>query len=422
MKKSSRIYDKTIVKRRLFFVSWENIVLSPIIERLFEWARLCYDRHERQGTIVGNHTLRQLFGTKSPYNIEENEARFLAAMQETVRAVWSASPKYRALATSFSFAPPVLRTVKDLERIPPIPTLYFKRNDFTLKHGIGVEVTSSGTSGQVSRIRYSAAELRMMAQMAVCLGRFHGLFSTKPVHYLILGYQPSIRNPMVISKTAYLSTWYAPALSRTYALMRREGEYRLEAAALVRRLLRCSQGRHPVRVIGFPSYASFLLKWMKKKGKCCRLPAGSCALLGGGWKQFAGLEISKEELKELFWEVLGIPAEGIHEFFGAAEHPVLYCTCANGHFHIPAYARVLIRDTATLKPLPPGQPGLVNLLTPMTGSLPLMSVMTDDLGVVHPGKACGCGITAPWLEILGRVGAAGLGTCSAGAQEYWNRQ
>lgn len=371
---------------------------------------------------MDNRNLRQLFSTSSPYNIEENDARFLAAMQETVKQVWNSSPEYRALAATFSFTPQALRTIKDLERIPPIPTLYFKRNDFTLKHGIGVEVTSSGTSGQFSHIRYTAAELLMLARMAVTLGRFHGLFSGRPVHYVILGYQPSRHNQMVISKTAYLSTWYAPALSRTYALVRREGEYRLEAAALVRRLLRCSQGRQPVRVVGFPSYASFLLKWMKKKGKRCRLPAGSCALLGGGWKQFAGLEISKEELKELFWDVLGIPAGGIHEFFGAAEHPVLYCTCGNGHFHIPAYGRVLIRDTATLKPLPPGETGLVNLLTPMTASLPLMSVMTDDLGVVRPGETCGCGIRAPYLEILGRVGAAGLKTCSAGAQEYWNRQ
>lgn len=371
---------------------------------------------------MSSKNLKKLFATKNPYHMEENDGLFLSAMQDTVEAVWNLSPEYRALCAPFSFTPASLRTREDLQQIPVIPTLFFKRNDFSLKHPAGIEVTSSGTSGQFSRICYTAEELLMLARMAVRLGRIHKLFSAKPVHYVVLGYQPSRRNQRVISKTAYLSTWYAPGLSRTYALRQQGGEYHLEMEAVLEKLLRCSEGKWPVRIIGFPAYASFLLKRMKKEGKCCRLPEGSCALLGGGWKQFAGLEISKEELAELFWEVLGIPAGRIREFFGAAEHPILYCTCSRGHFHVPAYGKVLIRDTATLRPLPPGEAGLVNLLTPMTASLPLMSVMTDDLGVLHPGRECGCGIETEYLEILGRVGAEGLQTCAAGAQEYWGRE
>ncbi len=77
------------------------------------------------------------------------------------------------------------------------------------------------------------------------------------------------------------------------------------------------------------------------------------------------------------------------------------------------YARVLIRDVDTLSPLDMGRPGLVNLLTPGIQSMPLLSVMTDDLSVLH-GEGCPCGNKAPWLEILGRVGVKDVVTCVQG--------
>lgn len=50
---------------------------------------------------------------------------------------------------------------------------------------------------------------------------------------------------------------------------------------------------------------------------------------------------------------------------------MLYCDCKNNHFHVPVYGRVLIRDTKTLKPVQNGTPGLLNLITPLVGSMPL---------------------------------------------------
>lgn len=116
--------------------------------------------------------------------------------------------------------------------------------------------------------------------------------------------------------------------------------------------------------------------------------------------------------------MLNIEEDQIHEFFGAAEHPVLYCTCRNHQFHVPSYARVVIRDVDTLKSLDYEQPGLVNLMTPLPSSIPLLSVMTDDLGILHRGSDCGCGNPCDVLEILGRTGAADVKTCTAGAGEY----
>ena len=84
---------------------------------------------------------------------------------------------------------------------------------------------------------------------------------------------------------------------------------------------------------------------------------------------------------------------------------------------MPIYSRVIIRDPDSLVPLPPGQPGLVEFITPLLTATPILAVMTVDLGILHPAGSCSCGNPAPWLEILGRVGVKDIKTCAAGAAE-----
>jgi hypothetical protein len=95
----------------------------------------------------------------------------------------------------------------------------------------------------------------------------------------------------------------------------------------------------------------------------------------------------------------------------------LILVCRYHHFHLPVYSRVIIRNPDNFSPMPYGKAGLINLLTPMMWSSPLLSVMTDDLGVLHNEK-CPCGAESPWLEIIGRVGLSDIVTCAAGADEY----
>ncbi|HAL74394.1 MAG TPA: hypothetical protein DCM45_04780 [Clostridiales bacterium] len=77
------------------------------------------------------------------------------------------------------------------------------------------------------------------------------------------------------------------------------------------------------------------------------------------------------------------------------------------------------RDTR-LQPVGFGEPGILNLMTPMMTSMPFCSVMADDLAVLYPGEPCGCGNSAPYFEVLGRVGLADIKTCAAGAAELLN--
>jgi len=95
---------------------------------------------------------------------------------------------------------------------------------------------------------------------------------------------------------------------------------------------------------------------------------------------------------------LGVEESEVYEFYSAAEHPILYCTCKNHLYHIPAYGKVLIRDVSTLEVLPNGAAGIVNLIMPLPSSLPIASILTDDYGVIHDGRECGCGIETDYFN------------------------
>lgn len=366
-----------------------------------------------------NKYTRRLFKLKKPYDTESSDELFLEAMKENCRFQYENCEDYRRILDKMEFSPDMLVDYKDMAKLPFIPTLYFKKNKmFSVKEkSLVIKATSSGTSGKKSVIGFNIRSLLNGLNMVISVGRYHKLWSIKPVNYLIFGYEPDKSNQTAISKTAFGFTFFAPALSRTYAIRFVDGEYQVDLENMKKAFIRYSKSNVPVRTIGFPAYTYFLLKQMKEEGISVTLPKGSLITLGGGWKQFYSQAVSKEEFYRLVKEVLGVDEENIVEFFGAVEHPILYTDCKYHHFHVPVYSRVIIRDVDTLKPVSNGEAGLVNLLTPMVDSVPILSIMTDDLGILHE-EGCPCNEKAPWIEILGRVGIRDIVTCASGAQEY----
>ena len=126
---------------------------------------------------------------------------------------------------------------------------------------------------------------------------------------------------------------------------------------------------------------------------------------------------TSETFYKLAKKTLDIDEENIVEFFGAVEHPILYTDCSHHHFHVPVYSKIVIRDPDTLEPIGMEKTGLVNLISPLCKATPILSVMTDDLGILHDGSNCPCGVKSPYLEIVGRVAPDDIKTCAAGAAD-----
>jgi len=362
---------------------------------------------------------QRLFWRGRPYDLPGSDEAFLRACRDNAAYHIRHCPGYREICAYQGFSPEQLRTVEDLAKIPVLPTLFFKRKAlFSMPQWrMAMKVTSSGTSGKYSRIGFDWGCILAEAPMVIRLGFVHGLVSFKPAHCVVLGYKPNRANHTGVTRTMFGLTFFAPPLSRTYALDMVDGAYVPDLDRVAGALKKLAESPFPTRVVGFPSYLWFGLKRMEELGLAVKLPRGSRIILAGGWKQHYAQQVDKNTLYALADRVLGIPAGNINELFGAVEHPIFYNACKNHHFHIPIYGRVIIRDPDTLEPLPMGEVGLIDLISPLMTATPTLSVMTDDLGYLTPGEACGCGIESPYLTILGRVGMSDIQTCAAGAAE-----
>ena len=359
----------------------------------------------------------RLFYHRGIYDVEKTDALFTKALSENISHHRAHCPEYAEILDRQGFAVESIKTIDDIHKLPPLPTLFLKKH--TLYSGsekLLFESTTSGTSGTVSRAGLDRAGVVRGFGMVLNTFFTHKLISLRPTNYIVLGYEPAKRNKLGVTKTAYATTYAAPALHREYALKDTGEEYALNLEGLKQALLRYQESGQPVRFMGFPAYFMFLLRELAESGIKLKLHPKSMVMLAGGWKKFFAEQVDKFTLYKMSEEVLGIGGDRFQEFFGAVEHPIVYADCPNHHFHVPIYSRVIIRDT-DLNPVPYGTPGILNLITPMMNSMPFCSVLTDDLAILHHGEECGCGIKSPYFEILGRAGLADVKTCAAGAAE-----
>ena len=256
----------------------------------------------------------RLFRRKDPYDLPASDEQFLRAVRENCAFHYAHCPEYRAVLDSFSFRPEDLREYADLEKLPFLPTLTFKKHRlFSLpRWKMAAVSTSSGTSGQFSEVGFDFPALWCDWNMLWKVGRPRGFFSLRPTHYVILGYKPRRDNRTSVARTAFGATLLAPALSRTYALKYENGSYTPDLDGVADALVRCGKSRFPTRLVGFPSYTYFLLRLLESRGVRLSLPPGSKILLGGGWKQFYTQQVEKPVLYDLAQRVLGIPEERHH--------------------------------------------------------------------------------------------------------------
>ncbi len=356
---------------------------------------------------------RKLFSSKDPYDRNSDEL-FLSACKENWSYLMGHCDDYKKISEGLGIKSE--DDIKSPSDLPIIPTMFLKRHD--MRSGAYIaSATSSGTSGNFSTIRFDLGGLWSDLKMALNMSRYHGVLSLRPCRYIVMGYKMHRSNKTAIARTAFLTTLLAPAISRKYILKYSDGAYKPDFEGIMDAVVKYSKGKIPVRFMGFPAYTFFLLQMLDDKGINVVLPKHSMILLGGGWKQFYKEAVDKKTFYKLAKKVLGIDEENIVEYYGAVEHQILYTHCKNHNFHVPVYSRVIIRDADTLEPLPYDQIGLMNLVTPLLTATPVLSIMTDDLGILHDGSKCRCGIEAPYFEIIGRVAPDDIKTCAAGAAD-----
>ncbi|MCL1941224.1 MAG: hypothetical protein FWG09_04710 [Synergistaceae bacterium] len=367
----------------------------------------------------------KLLEFKNPYDFDGARASFLGAMRETV--AWHAErcEFYAKLLKANDFSPELIRTEDDLPKIPMIHANYFKKHELLSvpREDIVVHVTSSGTTGQKSQMFFDAPSWEFGQKMIRAELDHFGFVSDEPANYILYTYEPAGENKLGTSKTDQGLLQYAPPNKCCYALRFNGASHDFDSYGVIEAFKEYEKEGLPVRIFGFPSFLYFTLRQMKAMNiKPLKLNENSMTLLGGGWKGHADKQISKTELYALTEEMLGIPEWRCRDGYGSTEHSVPYFECPRHYFHIPIYSRMFVRDFKTLEPLGFGEIGFASFVTPHLLSVPAVSVLMGDKAVMYEGSKCGCGIDAPYMEILGRAGRSAAKSCAISASELLKKE
>lgn len=369
--------------------------------------------------------LEQLWATNRPFDHAGTESLFVEAVRQTTQYHYDRNSFYKTWLEQNRFHPEAIQSIDDMVKIPFIHANFYKTHVVkTAKdEDIVLHLTSSGTTGQKSQMFYDAWTIFSSDKSADTQFGYYGLITDEPTNFLLYSYEPAENVNVGTLRTRQMMRRYAKENDLVYALKYTGNGHEFDLFGCIKALLKFEKEGLPVRLLGFPAFLYFTLERMKDMGyPPLQLNPKSLVMMGGGWKGFVDKQLTPAEFRAYIKERLGLPETCCHESYGAVEHGVAYIDCPNHHFHVPVYSRALIRDVRTLEPLPFGNAGFLNVISPMNTAVPVVSLLLGDMVVMHEGKDCGCGVETPWFEILGRAGTSKNKSCAIAAAELLKKK
>ncbi len=360
-----------------------------------------------------------LFETPAFEYSPKTSRAFLAAMRAALDFQGRNAPVLKALYKAEGFDPASVKTERDVAGIPYVFVAALKERDLTtLPYSkIVLELKSSGTSGQRSRMQLDRGSLMRVRRMAWRVFEGLGLTDLSRAHdYICFTYDPEVAKDLGTAWTDKLLSGFTKKgeIFYTFRWSKAKKDFYFDLDGAVDAMKRFEDAGSLVRLVGFPAFALKLTEEFKKRhGRYPKLNPGSSVVTGGGWKTLADEAVDKKVYRKILADNLGIPVARVRDLFGMVEHGVPYVDCRLGNFHIPNYGRVLARDPGTLEPLGFNKVGLLQFITPYLTSYPSLSVLSSDFGLVRP--KCACGLPGPLLEIHGRAGVKKLKGCAISA-------
>jgi phenylacetate-coenzyme A ligase PaaK-like adenylate-forming protein len=368
--------------------------------------------------------VKNLCELQTPYESNQKlDSLFITAFKEILLWHQKNNSFYKNLLKNFDIES--LNSIHDLQKVPFIHANFFKMHETVSisKDKIFEHLTSSGTSGQKSQMFFDEWSILSARRMVEFIYGSIGFNTPKEEsNYLLLAYEPLKNFKVGTTNTNIFLTSFSKPKEIFFALRQSGGVHEFDKFGTVRKLQEYAKQDLPVRIHGFPSFMYFTLMQMKEMDIKLKLHPNSLVMFGGGWKGYANKQIPKNELFELINEYLGIHIDRIRDAYGSVEHSIPYIECKNHHLHVPIWSRLFIRDVKTLQVLDYGQAGFMNFLTPYITSVPAVSVLMGDMGILHKASECSCGAKTPFFEILGRAGLSQNKSCAVSASELLKKR
>jgi hypothetical protein len=146
--------------------------------------------------------------------------------------------------------------------------------------------------------------------------------------------------------------------------------------------------RHPSLLLGTAFSFVHLLDYLVERDLRVELPAGSCMMETGGYKNRSRV-LPKSELHALIAERLGVPCKNIICEYGMSElSSQAYDSAISAekgkpmarHFQFPPWARVQIVSPETGREAANGETGLIRIFD-LANVFSVMAIQTEDLGI-----------------------------------------
>jgi hypothetical protein len=333
---------------------------------------------------------------------DRREAALLPRLAELTERHRAGGAAYANILAAIGHGPG--RTYAHTTELPWLPVRLFKTHELKSipDDAVFKILTSSGTTGDVSRVYLdrdaAAGQTRMLGRT------LQAVLGPKRLPMLVVDSTAIIRNRRSFSARGAGVLGMATFGRDHVWVLDEQGEPDLPA---IHGFL-AEHGDRPFLVFGF----TFMIwRYLYELARDHHLDLGNGILVhSGGWKKLADRQVGNAEFRRAFRNDTGLTR--IHNFYGMVEQiGVVYLEGPDGDsLYCPDFADVVIRDPDTWEPLPPGRPGLVEVLSTLPESYPGHVLLTEDLGVVHgvddgawPGKR---------FSVLGRLPRAEARGCS----------
>lgn len=301
----------------------------------------------------------------------------------------------------------------DWRDFPPVPTRAFKEIPPLAADPSEVKAVfrTSGTSmGTERRGEHRVVDPELYRLSVLAAGRAHLLPDRERIRVLSLVPPPSARPDSSLAHMAgILADAWDPGGGRYFA----DGDWRLDPGGLRDALFGAVEEGAPVLLL---ATAFALVHWLESDPPPVVLPPGSRIMETGGFKG-RSREVPRTELYGRLTDALGVPSErivneyGMTELFSQFYEPVLGeggpADPASRRHVGPPWVRTRVLDPVDLRPLGPGEPGLLCHLD-LANLFSAVLVLTEDLGVGVEGG----------FRLLGRHSGAEPRGCSLTVEAY----
>jgi phenylacetate-coenzyme A ligase PaaK-like adenylate-forming protein len=334
-------------------------------------------------------------------NAAEKQSALLPGLNELIRHHYDHSLAYRRIADAAWGGPTEAASIAE---VPYLPVSLFKELELSSTETPSMVLQSSGTTGQVpSRIVIDAETADRQARALVAT--FRPVLGASRMPLLLIDTRKVITDPaMLTARGAGVLGMMKFGARATFALD--EG---LETQTQVVRDFVAKFGGQPFFLFGFTFLVWTHLYQAFADGE---LDLSNAVLIhSGGWKKMEAEKVGNDEFRAALARRFNLTQ--VYNFYGFVEQiGSIFLEGEPGLLYPPNFTDVIIRDPATWEPLPPGEPGVVQVVSLLPRSYPGHSVLTEDLGVLELDEARSNGRRGAAIRILGRVPRSEIRGCS----------